>query len=88
MVYGTPLAPYTFTVSGFVNGDTQATAITGTPSLTTTPATPVNVGSYPITAAQGTLSAANYTFTFQVGTLQITHDATTTVATPSSSSAM
>jgi hypothetical protein len=38
------------------------------------------VGDYPITAATGTLSSANYTFTFQPGTLTVTA-ATLTVTT-------
>jgi hypothetical protein len=40
--------------------------------LTTTATTTSAVGTYPITAAIGTLSAANYTFTFQSGTLTVT----------------
>jgi hypothetical protein len=43
-VYGVAVAPYTAAITGFINGDTQGTATTGTPSLTTTPATPVNAG--------------------------------------------
>ena len=46
--------------------------ITGAPSLTTT-ATPTSaVGSYPITAAKGTLASTNYSFVFVDGTLTIT----------------
>ena len=33
VVYGTALAPYTYTITGFVNGDTQGSVVTGTPSL-------------------------------------------------------
>ena len=55
ITYGTTVAPYTATIAGYVNGDTS-TVVNGTPSLTTSPATPVNVGSYTITAALGTLS--------------------------------
>src|SRR5258708_1665239 len=71
VVYGTSLAPYTSTITGFVNGDTKATATTGAPLLTTTPATPVNAGVYTITSANGTLAASNYSFTFVNGTLTI-----------------
>src|SRR4030095_152852 len=42
----------------------------GTPALSTT--TTNVVGTYPITAAQGTLSAANYSFTFVNGVLTVT----------------
>jgi hypothetical protein len=72
VVYGTAVAPYTATIAGFVNGDTQATSVTGAPSLTTTPATPTTVGSYPIVAALGSLVSANYSFTFVNGSLSIT----------------
>ena len=79
-VYGTALAPYTANITGFVNGDTLATAVTGTPSLTTTPATPVNVGTYTITAAVGTLVSSNYAFTFSTGTVTITKASLTVTA--------
>ena len=70
--YGAALPAYTASYGTFVNGDTAATALTGTPSLTTTPASPTAVGTYTITAAQGTLAAANYNFSFTSGTLTIT----------------
>ena len=72
VVYGTAVAPYTATITGFVNGDTQSGSVTGTPSLTTTPATPTTVGTYPIVAALGSLVSANYSFTFVNGSLSIT----------------
>jgi hypothetical protein len=71
MTYGDPLSAYTYTITGFVNSDTQATAVTGVPSLTTSPVQPVNAGTYAITAAQGSLGASNYLFTFAPGTLTI-----------------
>src|SRR4029450_8093307 len=51
---------------GFVGGETLATSgVTGAPALSTTS---TNVaGTYPITAAQGTLSATNYSFSFVKG---------------------
>jgi M6 family metalloprotease-like protein/uncharacterized repeat protein (TIGR02543 family) len=55
---------FSATYSGFVTGETAATALTGSPSLTTTATTASPQGSYLITAAIGTLTAANYTFTF------------------------
>ena len=69
-VYGAALPAFTAVYSGFVNGDTSA-VLRGAPSLTTT-ATPASpAGTYPITAASGTLSAANYTFSFVNGTLTV-----------------
>ena len=79
VVYGTALAPYSYTITGFVNGDTQATATTGSAALSTSPATPVNVGSYPITTAAGTLASSNYSFTLVNGSVTIT-PATLTVS--------
>ena len=80
VVYGAAIAPYTSTIAGFVNGDTQATAMTGTPSFTTTPATPTNAGAYPIAAALGTLASGNYAFSFVPGTLTITKATLTVTA--------
>jgi hypothetical protein len=70
-VYGAANPTFTPTYSGFVNGDTSA-VLTGSPSLTTTATAVSPVGSYTITAAAGTLSAVNYSFTFVNGTLTIT----------------
>jgi hypothetical protein len=58
------------TTTGFVNGDTP-TVVTGAPALTTTATSASPVGAYTITAAQGTLAAANYTFVFANGVLDI-----------------
>jgi sugar lactone lactonase YvrE len=71
IVAGSALPTLTASITGFVNGDTSG-VITGSPALTTTATTSSPAGSYPITAAVGTLAAANYTFTFGSGTLTIT----------------
>jgi hypothetical protein len=60
-----------YTITGFVNGDTQASATTGAPSLTTTATQSSPAGSYPITITQSTLAAPNYNFTFVNGTLTV-----------------
>jgi MBG domain (YGX type)/Bacterial Ig-like domain (group 3)/FG-GAP-like repeat len=70
-VYGAANPAFTPTYSGFVNGDTSA-VLTGSPSLTTTATAASPVDSYTITAAAGSLSAANYSFAFVNGTLTIT----------------
>ena len=57
-VYGAPAPVITYTVTGFVNGETNANAYTGAPTLDT-PTTPV--GLYDFTPGLGTLSATNYT---------------------------
>ncbi|WP_433985316.1 MBG domain-containing protein [Tunturiibacter empetritectus] len=72
VVYGTAVPPYTYSVTGYVNGDTAATAFTGNPSLTTTPAAPTAAGTYTITPATGSLASSNYSLTFATGSLTIT----------------
>jgi ELWxxDGT repeat protein len=59
--YGQANPALTATLSGFVNGDTAA-VVSGGPSLSTTATAGSGVGSYPISVAAGTLSAANYDF--------------------------
>src|SRR5262249_28470529 len=75
-VYGAALPTLSYTASGFVNGETAATALTG--ALATTATASSDVGSYPIT--QGTLAAVNYTISFTGNTLTVTPAATTTTA--------
>ncbi len=61
---------FTATITGFVNGET-ASVLSGAASLAT-PATATSpAGAYAITAAVGTLAAANYDFAFTAGTLTI-----------------
>jgi hypothetical protein len=79
MTYGGTLPMLTASYSGFVNGDGQG-VLSGSPSLTTTATSGSPVGPYPIMAAQGTLSAANYTFTFVNGTLTINQAVLTVTA--------
>jgi hypothetical protein len=80
--YGLANPTLTASYSGFVNGDTAATAVTGSPSLTTTAVAASLPGSYPITLSQGTLAASNYTFNFVNGALTVTF----TGSVPASSS--
>jgi hypothetical protein len=77
MNYGATMPTFTDMISGFVNGD-SASVVSGSANLTTTATSSSTVGSYPITAAQGTLSATNYTFTFVNSTLKV-NPATLTV---------
>jgi suppressor of ftsI/bilirubin oxidase len=77
IVVGQPLPAFSATLSGFVNGDTAATAVTGTPALSSSPAALTTPGIYPVIADQGTLAAANYTFaSFTNGTLTVQSAAT------------
>jgi len=68
---GSPVPSLTYSVSGLVNGDTVASAMTGSPSISTT-ANTSKAGKYPITIAEGNLSASNYLLTFVNGTLTVT----------------
>src|SRR5262249_45119492 len=79
----------TASYAGFVGGETLPTSgVTGSPALNTT-STNV-VGTYPITAAQGTLSATNYAFSFVNGVLTVTGGAASklVILTQPSSSAV
>jgi 6-phosphogluconolactonase (cycloisomerase 2 family) len=69
-IYGDPNPAFSFTITGFVNGETVA-VVSGSPVCTSADPTAA-VGTYPITCTTGTLSAANYTFTFVSGNLTIT----------------
>jgi hypothetical protein len=59
------------TYSGFVNGDTAATALTGSPAISTTATASSPAGNYPIVVSSGTLASAKYTFNFVNGTLSV-----------------
>ena len=67
-VYGAALPPLTFTVTGLVNGDTQAMVLTGSPATPATAGSPV--GTYPITRGN-LIAGANYTVAFTPGTLTV-----------------
>ena len=60
------------TITGFVNGETQAAVVTGNPALSTTATQSSGVGSYPITPTIGSLAASNYSFSFIQGNLLVT----------------
>jgi len=77
--YGQANPALTYTASGFVNGD-GVSALTGTPALSTAALADSPVGSYPISAGPGTLSAANYTFSCLNGTMSVTQATLTVIA--------
>ncbi len=70
IAYAAPLPPLTYTITGYVNGDTSS-VVSGAPAETTTATSSSAAGNYPITVTQGTLAAANYTFAFVSGKLTI-----------------
>jgi hypothetical protein len=70
--YGEANPPLTVAYSGFVLGQTRATSgVAGAPACTTTAGPTSAPGGYPITCSAGTLAAANYSFTFDPGTLTV-----------------
>jgi hypothetical protein len=82
MPVGGPLPTFTASYSGFVNGDTPA-SLGGSPSLTTTAKASSPPGTYPITAAIGTITDPNYVYTFVTGTLSVIEPPAVTLTTNS-----
>ncbi len=79
VAYNKAIPTLTYSVAGYVNGDSSA-VLSGAPVETTTATRGSPAGTYPITITQGTLAAANYGFQFVNGTLTIA--ALGTTATP------
>jgi len=85
---GAVYSPFTATLSGFVNSETDAGlrlsgALSGNAVFTGVATTAVNAGTYTITPTGGTLSAINYDFTvFTNGKLTITKAHLTVTADP------
>src|SRR5439155_16761121 len=73
--YGDANPAFDATITGFKNGETAATSVTGSPGCTSvaTPTTPVTGSPYAISCTIGTLAAGNYTFAhFVAGNLTVT----------------
>ena len=66
-----PIPPFTYTLTGFVNGDTPASSVTGTALMRTDAGSQTRPGAYPIYMNRGTLYSPNYSFTPVNGTLTI-----------------
>jgi hypothetical protein len=77
---GVAIPAFTASYTGFVGTDTTA-VLSGAPSLTTTATSSSPAGTYPIVASLGTLSAANYKFSFVNGTLSIVAAPTLVITT-------
>jgi hypothetical protein len=77
--YDEDTPPFTYHLTGFVNGDTAA-AVTGSPDLTTPADRLAPVGSYPIEVSVGTLGARDYRFVPVAGTLELIRATTRMVA--------
>jgi hypothetical protein len=73
MIYGASVPTLTYTESGWVGSDaSSSTAVTGTPTLSTTATSTSNSGTYPITISKGTLASTGCNFTFVNGTMTVT----------------
>ena len=83
VTYGDAIPVLTYTMTGFVNDEEQATVTSGIPELGTTytSATPVAGSPVTITAALGTLKSDNYGFAFVNGTISIDKAASTITVT-------
>ena len=70
---GAPNPTFTYTITGYTNGENAASAgVTGVPDLSTTATQASPEGGYTVTCAQGTLGGApNYTYTYVDGTLSV-----------------
>jgi hypothetical protein len=83
---GGPIPTLTYTISGFVNGDTAA-VVAGSPVLSTTATTSSPAGTYLITVAIGTLSAENYDFpTLGTGDLTVKSNSQAAISVTASAS--
>ena len=71
MVEGGPIPALTYTLSGFVNGDSAATAVTGAPDMFTTATVTSPPGRYVISGNLGTLASHNYSFTRVTGVMTV-----------------
>ncbi|MHB8512716.1 MAG: beta strand repeat-containing protein [Actinomycetota bacterium] len=83
-LYGAPNPLLSATLSGFVLGQNlSSSGVTGSAACSTTAASDAEVGSYPITCTQGTLSASNYSFpNYVAGVLSVTQAPTSVIAKP------
>jgi hypothetical protein len=72
VTYGSPIpTPTVYKITGFVNGDTQSGAVTGTPQFHYSVPAGSPVGIYPLTLTQGTLASSNYFFQFFAYSVEI-----------------
>jgi YVTN family beta-propeller protein len=85
--YGQPNPDFTFSYSGFVNGDTEA-AVSGVPGLITTATQSSPPGNYPISVNVSSMSALNYILTGIASTLTVAQANSTVVLTAAPSSVM
>jgi len=76
--FGVANPAFTYTITGFVNGDSSS-VVSGTATETTTATTASAAGTYPISFATQSLVAANYRFLYVSGTLTISGGVSQTI---------
>jgi filamentous hemagglutinin family protein len=70
--YGSANPSFTYTITGFADGDTLGNTVTGSALLGTSATSSSGVGTYTITISQGTLAnSKGYDFSYATGTLTI-----------------
>ena len=77
---------FTATITGFVNGDSLASSVTGVAAFNSNATLASAVGVYTITVTQGSLNAANYDFNSMMGGTLTVQKAATTVLLQSNAS--
>jgi arabinogalactan endo-1,4-beta-galactosidase len=82
--YGAANPSFTYSFSGFVNGDPQS-VVSGTPVLSSAAIISSAPGNYPIAIQSGSLLAVNYSFMLVAGALFITATPTSTNVSASAS---
>lgn len=80
--FGEQNPAFSYSIGTFVNGDSQASATSGTPSITTSATPRSAAGSFPVTISQGTLASTNYSFNFVSGQLTVNGNAVQTIIFP------
>ena len=80
MVLGGSPPVLTYTITGFVNGDTVASATSGTPTLTNPATSGSAAGVYVTTVTIGSLTATNYAFTLVNGSVTVADNVLTVTA--------
>jgi len=68
MTYGGSVPPLTYGITGFANGDTAGTAVTGAPALSVSS---TDAGVQTVVVGAGTLAASNYSFAFVNGSFTV-----------------
>jgi hypothetical protein len=80
MTYGGALPQLGYSITGFLPGDSQSAVVSGAPVVTVSGSAPYLAGSYALTVGPGTVSAANYSFSFVPGVLTVAQAVLTVTA--------